>query len=242
MAKYEKWLGASLGWILTGNPIGGLLGFLAGTLAGGDEKDHGHSAVKSVSEFEVNLMVIASHLIKLDGNVTAAEIEFTEWFLNAHFDERFAVERSKLFYHCLQKDYDLNGACGQVRMYSQHGTKVQVVRFLVDLALCDGRMTEREDYFIFRIAGYLNVNDVEYKKIKQEHHRHQPQVSITIYDVLGVRREMSLAEIRTTYRRLVLKYHPDRNKDASEEERKKLAHKFQQIQEAYEKIKAEKGG
>ena len=239
MAKYEKWLGASLGWILTGNPIGGLLGFFAGTLAGGDEKEHGQTQVKGVSEFEVNLMVIAAHLIKLDGKVTDTEIAFTEGFLNAHFDERFADERTRLFSHCLQKEYDLNAACGQVRMYSQHKTKVQVVRFLVDLALCDGRLSEREDYFIFRIAGYLNVNDVEYKKIKLEHNR--PSVSITVYDILGVRYDMSLAEIRTVYRRLVLQYHPDRNKDASEEEKKKLARKFQQIQEAYEKIKAEKG-
>ena len=50
----------------------------------------------------------------------------------------------------------------------------------------------------------------------------------------------ALGEIRTAYRKLVLKYHPDRNKDAGEEEKKKFARKFQQIQEAYEKIKLEK--
>ena len=33
MSKYEKWLGAGLGWALTGNPLGGLVGFLTGHLA-----------------------------------------------------------------------------------------------------------------------------------------------------------------------------------------------------------------
>jgi curved DNA-binding protein CbpA len=53
---------------------------------------------------------------------------------------------------------------------------------------------------------------------------------------------MSFAEIRTVYRRLVLKYHPDRNKDANEAEKKNLTKKFLLIQEAYTKIRAEKEG
>jgi DnaJ like chaperone protein len=238
MAKYEKWLGASLGWMLTGNPIGAVLGFVAGTLLQQGEKERSAGAVKGVSEFEVNLIVLASHLIKIDGGILPAEIAFTESFLNAHFDARFSEERSGIFRHCLQKEYDLNAACGQIRMYSEIGTRMQVVRFLIDVAQSDGPMTERENYFIFRIAGYLNINDVDYKKLRAEH----PLQPASVYELLGVTREMNFAEIRTVYRKLVLKYHPDRNKDASEEERKKLALKFQQVQEAYEKIKLEREG
>src|SRR6202012_3968987 len=108
----------------------------------------------------VNLMVIASYLIKIEGRPSTAEINFTEGFLNTHFDEQYATQRSGILHHCLQKEYNLNAACGQIRLYSQQSTKVQVIRFLIDLAQSDGAMTERENYFIFRIAGYLNVNDV----------------------------------------------------------------------------------
>jgi DnaJ like chaperone protein len=238
MAKYEKWLGASLGWMLTGNPIGGFLGFIAGSLIQQGEQERSAKAVKGVSEFEVNLMVLASHLMKIDGGISATEVEFTENFLNAHFEKQFATERAGILRHCLQKEYDLNAACGQIRMYSEQGTRVQVVRFLIDLAQCDSEMTERENYFIFRIAGYLNINDVDYRRLKAEH----ALPPVTVYETLGVTREMSFAEIRTVYRKLVLKYHPDRNKDAGEDEKKKLAQKFQQVQEAYEKIKYEREG
>jgi curved DNA-binding protein CbpA len=46
--------------------------------------------------------------------------------------------------------------------------------------------------------------------------------------------------VRTAYRKLVLKYHPDRNKTATEAEQKKLAAKFQQVKEAYEEITGRK--
>jgi DnaJ like chaperone protein len=233
MPKYEKWLGASFGWALTGNPIGGLLGFIAGSFIEKGNKADANKALEGLTEFETNLIVLASHLIKIDGVVSLEEIAFTRNFLDAHFDERLSDKRTQVFNHCLQKEYDLSAVCDQLRNYTQHATRVQVVRFLFDLAMSDGELNERENYFIFRIAGYLTVNDVEFKKIKAEH----LEQSISVYEILGVSKETSLTEIRNTYRKLVLKYHPDRNNHLSEAERKKLALKFQQLKEAYEVIK-----
>lgn len=47
------------------------------------------------------------------------------------------------------------------------------------------------------------------------------------YETLGVGRNASAEEIKKAYRRLAMKYHPDRNREASAEE------KFKQIQGAY---------
>ncbi len=48
------------------------------------------------------------------------------------------------------------------------------------------------------------------------------------YDVLGVKKDCSAAEIKKAYRKLALKYHPDHNKGDKEAEEK-----FKQISEAY---------
>lgn len=48
------------------------------------------------------------------------------------------------------------------------------------------------------------------------------------YDVLGVKKDASAAEIKKAYRQLALKHHPDRNKSTN------AADKFKEISEAYE--------
>src|SRR5947208_5243041 len=48
------------------------------------------------------------------------------------------------------------------------------------------------------------------------------------YDILGVSRNASAEDVKKAFRRLAMKYHPDRNKDDSAEAR------FKEIGEAYE--------
>ena len=50
------------------------------------------------------------------------------------------------------------------------------------------------------------------------------------YEVLGVGKNASEAELKKAFRRLAMKYHPDRNTDADED----TEHKFKEAKEAYE--------
>ena len=52
------------------------------------------------------------------------------------------------------------------------------------------------------------------------------------YEVLGVSRTASADEIKKAYRRLAMKYHPDRNKDDSN-----AGTKFKEAKEAYEVLR-----
>ena len=51
------------------------------------------------------------------------------------------------------------------------------------------------------------------------------------YDILGVDKNASEKDIKTKYRKLAMKYHPDKNKGNKEAEEK-----FKRITEAYKKL------
>lgn len=53
------------------------------------------------------------------------------------------------------------------------------------------------------------------------------------YEVLGVNRDASEEEIKKTYRKLALNYHPDRYAGKSEKEKKEAEEKFKEINEAH---------
>src|SRR5206468_12815468 len=58
-----------------------------------------------------------------------------------------------------------------------------------------------------------------------------PQKKRDYYEVLGVNRDASDEEIKKAYRKLAMKFHPDRNPDSKDSEEK-----FKEAKEAYEML------
>lgn len=54
------------------------------------------------------------------------------------------------------------------------------------------------------------------------------------YDLLGIEKTASDSEIKKAYRKLAMKYHPDKFSNASEKEKKEAENKFKEINEAYQ--------
>ena len=61
------------------------------------------------------------------------------------------------------------------------------------------------------------------------------------YEVLGVSKTASEDEIKSAYRKLAKKYHPDKLQHMDEAYQKGAQEKFTKVQEAYEQLQKERG-
>ena len=233
MAKYEKWLGAGLGFMV-GGPMGGMLGYAAGKSL--DSTSNKYSMTANTSEFETNLLLLAATVIKADGKVVREETGFVRDFLVTNFTEEHIDEKMAILHHCIDRNYDPRKACDDIRIASKPSTRTQIIHFLFDIAISDTTLDKRETDIIFVIAGWLNVNDIEFRKIKAAY-----AAEVTRYHIFGLAHNATFDEIKASYRKLVLEYHPDRNAHLSAAELKARADKFRKIQEAFNQIRSDRG-
>jgi preprotein translocase subunit Sec63 len=70
------------------------------------------------------------------------------------------------------------------------------VHFLFDIAIADSALDRRETDIIFAIAGWLNINDIEYRKIKSAYSIEK----FTHYTIFGVSQHATFEEVKAAYR------------------------------------------
>lgn len=253
MGSFTKWLGAGLGFTL-GGPIGAAIGFALGSFVDtfkiDDFKqeqidyDRGqprkttrrHSNTQS-GDFEMSLLVLASIVIKADGKIDQRELNFVRsQFLSMYGKER-ANNAFKLFKGIVKKDISARQVCIQIREHMSHASRLQLLHFLFGIAKADEFVSQKEIDEIRKISGYLYINQNDYESIKAMFY----DASGNAYKILEIDKSASDSEIKSAYRKMVKKYHPDKLRDLGEEHLKGAKEKFQNIQNAYEKIKNERG-
>jgi DnaJ like chaperone protein len=251
MGSFTKWLGAGLGFSL-GGPIGAAIGFAIGSVVDGysvddltEEQleyqrkvDEGNLNSDTESgDFEMSLLVLASIVIKSDGKVDQRELDFVRsQFIGMYGKER-ANSAFKLFNGIIKKQVSARQVCIQIREHMAHASRLQLIHFLFGIAKSDDFVDESEVEEIRKIAGYLYVNQSDFESIKAMFY----DESDNAYKILEIENTATNAEVKSGYRKMVKKYHPDKLQGLGKEHLKGANEKFQSIQAAYEKIKNERG-
>jgi DnaJ like chaperone protein len=252
MGNFTKWLGAGLGFTF-GGPIGAALGFAIGSFVDGfseadltDEQREYHQSVSNKNsygaatqsgDFEMSLLVLASIVIKADGKIDQKELTFVRAQFTGMYGEERASNAFKLFKGIVKKEISARQVCMQIRSHMPHASRLQLLHFLFGIAKADGFVTESEVEEIRKIAGYLYINDRDYTSIKAMFYDEADNA----YKILEITKAASTDEVKKAYRKMVKKYHPDKLQDLGEEHLKGANEKFQSIQEAYDRVKKEKG-
>jgi len=239
MGRYGKWLGGGLGFIM-GGPIGGLLGFLAGSMIDGATVGSGTYTTEAgrttPGAFGVSLLVLIAAVMKADGKVVKSELDYVRQFFVRQFGKDSAAEASIMLRDLLKKDIPLKDVCQQIERGMDYSSRLQLLHLLFNVSLADGNVHPSELDVIDRISQYLGISSADFMSIKN---MFVPEMDSS-YKILEIEKTATNDDVKKAYRKMAMKYHPDKVSHLGEDYRKSADEKFKKVNEAYEKIKKER--
>ena len=257
-----KWIGGFLGF-MSGGPLGALAGIVLGhyfdsmldsvntpetqgTFDG--YSGYGHQAYQQQraaqgqrNSFLFSMLVLASYIIKADGKVMHSEMELVRNMLRQNFG-MVASQQGDNILRLLFDEQKRVGApafrntvadcCRQMAQNMDYAQLMQLLNFLVMIAQADGRVDTTEVTAMKECAQWMHLSADEIDSLlgmgKDDLE--------SAYRVLGVSPSATDDELKRAYRRLALEHHPDKVAALGEDIRRAAEKKFQQINEAKERI------
>jgi DnaJ like chaperone protein len=247
--SYAKWIGGALGWALGGGPIGGLMGFALGAMfddnslatkgnvKGTPRPGANYRHHTTPGDFAASLLVLSAAVMKADQKHMRSELEFIRNFFLKQFGPAVATQHMDALRNLLQKEIPLRDVCEQIRFNMEHPARLQLLHYLFALAKADGNVDRVEVTVIEQIAGYLGVSVKDYESIRAMFYKD----ALGAYKILEIEQSASDEDIKKAFRKMAMKYHPDKVRGLGEAHEKAAQDKFIKVQEAYEQLKRERG-
>lgn len=245
MGKYGKWIGGGLGWVLAG-PIGALMGFAFGSMVDGLNKGTYAANDPNVrrvggqtthGDFAVSLVILSAAIMKADGKVLKAELDYVKNFFLRQFGQQKAEQYVMLLKDVLNQEINMYEVCSQIRNNMDYSSRLQLLHYLFGIAMADGVGHKDEIDVIEIAAGYLGISSAEYLSVKAMFIKD----TNSAYKILEIDASASDDEVKKAYRKMAVKYHPDKVSHLGEDVQRSAKEKFQKLSEAYNQIKKERG-
>ncbi len=256
-----KWIAGFLGWVTWG-PIGALLGFMAGSvidsyigvsnqLPGGDSSSQqtysraeqqrtgarGYTAEEQRNSFLVSLLVLSAAVIKADGRTLQSELNYVKEFVRRNFGEAAVPEAMRMLEQFTRQDVNIYEVGPQIALYMNYSQRLQLFHYLVQIAIADGEFHKREKSVLEAIGSTISLSNTDISSVISMFYKE----ASAAYSVLGISPSATDDEVRTAYRKMAMKNHPDKVATLGPDVQKAAEEKFRQVKEAYESIKKERG-
>ena len=234
---FGKWIAGALGWAFLG-PIGGILAFYFASRAEEASEVHGQQASirGQRNSFLMSLLVLSAAVIKADGKTTSQELATLRTFFSRNFGPQAGNEAEEIVKELLTKDINLYEVCGQIRSCMDYSQRLQLYHYLVALGACDG-LHQREVDILETIATYIGLSKAEVDSILAQFR----QSNDSNYRILEIEPNATDEEVKKAYRKMAIKYHPDKVATLGEDVQKAAEEKFKAVNQAYEAICKERG-
>ncbi len=237
MAGYGKWIGGGLGWAFMG-PLGALLGFAIGSMFDkSQEALPEHAGPTQGGDLVAALLVLTAAMMKADGKVLKSELNYVKNFLVQQFGAEATKQHLQTLKVLLDREIPVADVATQIKMYMDYSSRLQLMHYLWGIAAADNDIDPREVSLLSTIANYMGIGPADFESIKAMF----MEDTESAYKILEVSPDASDEEVKKAFRNMALKYHPDRVSHLGDDIKKSAEEKFKKVNEAYEKIKKERG-
>jgi DnaJ like chaperone protein len=184
-----------------------------------------------VSEIETAVLVLTAEVIKANRNFDNATEKAVREYLTKQFGSADATKIKQVAnYIETGTEPFVKISCTVLNKLTTDESRLLIIKYLFEVAAADDFVNAKEKRTIHRISKYLKLNELEFNNIKDSFiELNNP------YAVFGLDENAPFELVKSTYRKMVLKFHPDkRGNEISEAE---ATAKFRAIQRAFEIIK-----
>ena len=196
-----------------------------------------YTADEQRNSFFVSLLVLSSAVIKADGRTHPAELRTVREFIRANFGDQAAAQAEQILQQLDSQQVNIYSVGGQIAANMNYSQRLQLFQYLVSIATSDGDFSASEKSVLEAIASAIRLTSTDAASIIAMYYKETDSA----YTVLEISPSATDDEVRSAYRRMAMKYHPDRVATLGPEVQKAAEEKFKKIQEAYATIKKQRG-
>ena len=196
-----------------------------------------YTADEQRNSFFVSLLVLSSAVIKADGRTHPAELRTVREFIRTNFGEQAASQAEQILQRLDRQQVNIYSVGGQIAANMNYSQRLQLFQYLVSIATSDGDFSASEKSVLEAIASAIRLTSTDAASIIAMYYKEADSA----YTVLEISPSATDDEVRSAYRRMAMKYHPDRVATLGPEVQKAAEEKFKKIQEAYATIKKQRG-
>ncbi len=241
MGIFGSLFGAGIGWWLLG-PIGAIIGSMIGSsleegASQGSKRVAGSPQGNPRDGFMASLLVLMAATMKADGKVLKSELDFVKQNLVKIFGERVAKDALQMLREILKKNIPLYDVTAQIRNNMDYASKLELVHLLYGIGVADGHLSQAEINVIEQIARGIGLSEADNLSVKNVYF----DDFNAAYKVLGIDKNATDEEVKKAYRKMAVKFHPDKVAHLGEDVQKVAKERFQKLNEAYEKISKARG-
>ena len=198
------------------------------------------------NSFLFSMLVLSSYIIKADGKIMHSEMEFVRQFLRQNFGEQAVNQGQEILLKLfeIQKQQGIqvfrntiHQSCAEIKHNMDVSQRLQLLNYLVIIAKVDGYVSLEEIKALKEVARHLGLTAKDVDSMLNMENGARANSNIEdAYKVLGLSSTATDDEVKVAYRKMALKHHPDRVATLGEDIHKAAEKKFQDINDAKERI------